>query len=178
MDKRFALELVPGVAFIIGSYAGGVFLGAGFAAAATAAAIWLRWRWDRSLPWLAIAIFALTFVLLLTGLAFDDAIFVKVAPTVGSLAFAAIIGGGFFLRPSLLERTLGYSLQMTRRGWHVLHMMWIGLSVFRAALNELVWRHASEGAWTLYNGLSDFVWLGLFFVMTWLVARVHWQESA
>ena len=57
MDNRFALELVPGVAFVIGSYAGGLFLGAGLAAAATVGAIWLRWRWDRSLPWLAIAIF-------------------------------------------------------------------------------------------------------------------------
>ena len=178
MDKSFALELVPGAAFVIGSYSSGLFLGAGLAAVATAGAIWLRWRWDRSLPWLAIAIFALTFVLFLTGLAFYDATFVKVGPTVGSLAFAAIIGGGFFLRPSLLERTLGYSLQMTRRGWHVLHWLWIGLSVFRAALNELVWRNASEWAWALYNGLSDFVWLGLFFVMTWLVARVHWQETA
>ena len=58
---------------------------------------------------------------LLAGLTIDDVTFVKVGPTVGSLAFAAIIGGGFFLRPSLLERTLGYSLQMTRLGWHVLH---------------------------------------------------------
>ncbi len=178
MDKRFWLELFPGVAFVIGSYAGGLFVGAGLAALATAGAIWLRWRWDRSLPWLAMAIFALTSALLLAGLALDDATFVKVAPTVGSLAFAAIIGGGFFLRPSLLERTLAYSLQMTRHGWDVLHLVWIALSVLRAALNEIVWRNASEWAWTLYNGLSDFAWLGLFFFVTWLVARAHWQEAA
>ncbi len=177
MDKRFALELIPGISFVIGSYVGGLFLGAGLAAAATGAAIWLRWRWDRSLPWLAIAIFALTVALLLAGLAFDDTTLVKVSPTVGSLAFAVIIGSGYFLRPSLLQRALGYALQMTRRGWNVLHSVWIGLSVLRAALNEVIWRKASEWAWTLYNGLGDFLWLGLFFAVTWLVAHLHWQES-
>ena len=178
MDKRLALELIPGIAFLIGSYAGGLFTGAALAAIATTAVIWLRWRWDRSLPWLAIAIFSLTVILLLTGLIFDDTTFVKIAPTVGSLAFAAIIGCGYFLRPSLLERTLGYSLQMTRRGWRCLHSTWIGLSVVRAVANEMVWRKASEWTWALYNGLSDFVWIGAFFLVTWLVARVHWQESA
>jgi intracellular septation protein len=177
MDKRLAVELVPGLAFILGSYLGGLFMGAGLAAIATAAAIWLRWRWDRSFPWLAMAIFALTFALLLAGLAFDDTTFVKISPTIGSLAFAAIIGCGRFLRPSLLERTLGYAIKMTGRGWNVLHLAWMGLSVVRAGLNELVWRSASEGAWTVYNGLSDFVWLGLFFAMTWLIAHIHWQET-
>ncbi len=176
MDKRVAIELLPGLAFVIGSYLGGLFVGAGLAAGSTAVVIWLRWHWDRSMPWLAVAIFALTLVLLLAGLVLDDTTFVKVAPTVGSLAFAAIIGCGFFLRPSLLERTLGFSLHMTRRGWHILHSVWIGLSVIRAGMNEVVWRMASERVWVVYNGLSDFVWLGAFFVTTWGVARVCWQE--
>ena len=177
MDKRFAVELLPGLAFVIGSYAGGLFWGAGLGALATGGSVLLRWHWDRNLPWLAIAILALTLILLLAGLALDDTTFVKVSPTVGSLAFAAIIGCGFFLRPSLLERTLGYSLRLSPRGWGVLHVIWIGLSTLRAALNEAIWRTASERAWVLYNGFSDFAWLGLFFLVTWLVARRYWHEA-
>lgn len=177
MDKRFAVELLPGMAFVIGSYAGGLFWGAGLAAFSTVVAVLLRWQWDRSLPWLAIAILALTAILLLAGLAFDDTTFVKVSPTVGSLAFAAIVGCGYFLRPSLLERTLGYSLCLSRRGWSLLHVVWVGLSILRAALNEVIWRNGTERAWVLYNGFSDFAWLGLFVFVTWVVAGLYWHDA-
>ncbi len=175
MDKRLAVEFVPGLAFVIGGLAGGLFAGAGLAAIATALSIWLRWRWDQSLPWLAIAILVLTLILLLAGLALDDTTFVKISPTIGSLVFAAIIGLGWFFRPSLLERTLGYTLCLTGRGWTVLHQVWIAVSLLRAAVNEVVWRHASEGLWMIYNGFSDIVWIGLFVVSTWTVARFHWD---
>ncbi|MBD1203082.1 MAG: septation protein IspZ [Rhodobacteraceae bacterium] len=176
MDKRLAVELVPGLAFIAGSFMGGLFLGAGLAAVATAAAVFLRWRWDKSLPWLAISVFTLSVVLLAAGLVFDDTTYVKISPTIGSLAFAAIIAGGLALRPSLLRRTLGYSLHMTSRGWAVLHAVWIGLSIVRAGMNEVVWRNVSDAHWAVYNGLSDFVWLGLFFAVTWFVANRFWLE--
>lgn len=176
MDKRLGVELIPGLAFIAGSFMGGLFMGAGLAAVATAAAVFLRWRWDKSLPWLAISVFALTVILLIAGLVFDDTTYVKISPTIGSLAFAAIIAGGLALRPSLLRRTLGDSLHMTARGWAILHVAWIGLSIVRAGMNEVVWRKASDDHWAVYNGLSDFVWLGLFVAVTWVVANRFWLE--
>lgn len=176
MDKRLIVELAPGLAFVIGGLAGGLFVGAGLAAGATAVSIWLRWRWDQSLPWLALSIFVLTLILLLAGLAFDDTTFVKISPTIGSLAFAAIIGVGWLFRPSLLERTLGYALRLSGRGWTLLHLVWMAVSVLRAAVNEVVWRNASERFWMLYNGFSDLVWIGLFVASTWAVAHLLWQE--
>lgn len=175
MDRRFAIEFFPGIAFLIGNALGGLFVGAGLASIATLVAITLRWRWDRSLPWLAIAIFALTLVLLIAGLLFDDTTFVKISGTVGSLAFAAIVALGTFLQPSLLRRTLGYKLFMTARGWHVLHVAWIALSITRAAANEAVWRNATDNTWAIYNGFSDFAWFGLFFLITSLVANRYWN---
>lgn len=177
MDKRLIVELAPGLAFVIGGLAGGLFVAAGLAAGATAVAIWLRWRWDRRLPWLGLAIFVLTLILFIAGLALDDTTFVKISPTIGSLAFAAIIGLGWFLRPSLLERTLGYALRVTGRGWTLLHLVWIAISILRAAINEVVWRNASDRLWTLYNGFSDLAWIGLFVASTWVVAHLFWQET-
>lgn len=177
MDKRFVIEFIPGIAFLIGNALGGLFAGAGLACLATISAIALRWQWDRSLPWLAIAIFALTLVLLIAGLAYDDTTFVKVSGTIGSLAFAAIIALGALLRPSLLRRTLGYRLLLTDRGWRWLHAAWIGVALARAAANEAVWRTASDDLWAAYNGLSDFAWFGLFFVATSVVAHLHWREE-
>lgn len=178
MDKRLILELMPGPAFLIGNALGGIFLGAGLGALATALAILLRWRWDRSLPWLAVSIFGLTVVLLALGLVLDDTVYVKLSNTIGSLVFAAIIAAGLFARPSLLERTLGYSIRMTAQGWSVLHGVWIGLSLARAGANEAVWRTTSDQTWALYNGMSDLAWIGLFVLATHLTAHRYWTEPA
>ncbi|GGK19556.1 inner membrane-spanning protein YciB [Salinarimonas ramus] len=178
MDKRLMVELIPGPAFLIGHLLGGIFVGAGLATLATALAIALRWRWDRTLPLMAISIFGLTIVLLTIGLVLDDTTYVKVSNTVGSLAFAAIVAGGMLLRPSLLRRTLGYTIHMTDAGWRTLHLAWIALSVARAAANEVVWRGFSDDVWAVYNGVSDIAWIGLFFVVTSMVANRYWDEAA
>jgi intracellular septation protein len=178
MDKRLVVELIPGPAFLIGNALGGIFLGALLATAATALAIWLRWRWDRDLPWLAISIFGLTVILLVVGLLLNDTICIKLSNTIGSLAFAGIVAVGMIARPSLLERSLGHSLQMTAKGWTTLHVVWISVSVARAGANEVVWRNASDQTWAIFNGLSDMVWIGVFVLATYLTAHRHWQERA
>ena len=127
---------------------------------------------------MARSIFGLTLFLLAAGLFFDNTTFVKVSNTVGSLAFAAIVAVAMRLRPSLLQRTLGYSIHMADQGWRVLHLAWISLSVARGAANELVWRNFSDRTWAIYNGLSDFIWIGLFFLATYAVARRYWNEPA
>lgn len=130
-----------------------------WAALATALAILLHWRRDRSLAWLAVAIFGLTVVLLVAGLVLDDTTYIKLSNSIGSLAFAAIIAVGLFARPSLLERTLGHSIQMTERGWSTLHAVWISVSQARAGTNETVWRTASDRTSAVSNGVSDLVWI-------------------
>ncbi|MEM9343542.1 MAG: septation protein IspZ [Pseudomonadota bacterium] len=178
MDKRLIVEVVPGPAFLVGYAIGGVFVGAGVAAVATGMAVLLRWRWDRRLPLFAMSVFALTLVLLAVGVALDDTDYIKMTNSIGSLAFAAIIAGGMFLRPSLLQRTLGYSLHMTDAGWRGLHLCWIGISILRAGANELVWRMTADRTWAIYNAVSDVAWIGLFVLATWCVAHVCWDEEA
>ncbi|MEL7013087.1 MAG: septation protein IspZ [Pseudomonadota bacterium] len=177
MDKRLILEILPGPAFILGDAIGGVFVGAGVSALATGLAIVLRWRWDRILPLMAISIFALTAVMLLLGLAFDDTTFVKVSATIGSLIFAGILVAGMWLRPSLLQRTLGYKIQMGHQGWQILHGAWIALALARGVANEAVWRLTSDQVWVIYNGLADFVWFGLIFGITYWIAWTFWDDT-
>lgn len=178
MDKRLVVELIPGPAPLMGNAVGGLFVGAGFAAAATGVAILLRWRWDRRLPLMAISVFRLTIVLLAAGLFFDDTTYVKASNTVGSVTFATIIGLGMVLRPSLLRRTLGYSIHMNAHGWRILHISWICLSLARAAANEFFWRNLSDRTWAIYNGVSDIAWIALFFVITSVVVHRYWEETA
>jgi intracellular septation protein len=82
------------------------------------------------------------------------------------------------LEPSLLRRTLGYSIRLTASGWRVLHLSWISVSLARAVANELIWRNMSDRVWAIYNGVSDVAWIGLFFVATSVVAHRYWDKSA
>lgn len=91
MDRRLFLELLPGLAFLAGHVYGGLFWAAGLSVVATALAVGLRWRWDRAVPWLAVATFVLILVLTGAGLVLGDETFVMLRPTVGALAFAAIL---------------------------------------------------------------------------------------
>jgi intracellular septation protein len=177
MDKRVLIELVPGPAFLIGNALGGIFAGAILASLATGACMLLRWRWDRSLPWLAIAVLVLTIVLVGVGLAVEDTRFVKMTNTIGSVAFAAVIALGALLRPSLLRRTLGPTIHMADKGWQAMHAVWIGVALMRGAVNEVVWRRISDATWAIYNGVSDILWFGLLFGATWVVAYLWWDET-
>lgn len=178
MDKRLILEIVPGPVFLVGHALGGIFAGAVLATLATGVAVVVRWRWDRSLPWMAISILGLTLVMLVAGLLVDDARFVKVSNTLGSLLFAMIIAAGMAMQPSLLQRTLGHSISMAGRGWTVMHAVWIGVSLARAGVNEIVWRSMSDDAWAIYNGVSDIVWIAVLVGLTWVVAHVWWEDAA
>lgn len=174
MDRRLGLELLPGIAFLIGNALGGLFVAAGAARAVTVLAVGLRWRWDRRVPWLAVATLGLALVLLAAGLAFESRTFIKVRSTIGSLAFAAIVGVGALFRPSLLRRTLGYKLRMADRGWRVLHAAWIGLALASAAANEAVWRTTSDDAWATYSAASGPALFALYWLVTRTVAERYW----
>lgn len=144
----------------------------------TALAVGLRWRWDRQVPWLAVATLVLALVLTAAGLVLRDAVFIALRPTIGALAFAAIVGVGALARPPLLERSLGYRLRLTGRGWSVLHLAWLALALLSAATNEVMRRVLAAGAWVLYNALSDPVLIALIWLATRWVAERHWVEEA
>jgi len=177
MDRRLTLELLPGLAFLLGYELGGLFWAAGATVLATSIAVALRWRWDGSVPWLAVATLALVVVLTLAGIALQDETFVLVRPTVGALAFAAILALGALARPSLLRRTLDYKLQIEDAGWRVLHVAWVGLSLLSAGANEVARRTLSTDTWALYNAASDPALFGLIYLATRWIAEIYWIEE-
>ncbi|MEN0000620.1 MAG: septation protein IspZ, partial [Pseudomonadota bacterium] len=177
MDRRLVLEFLPGIAFLAGNAYGGLLWAAAVTVVATAIAVALRWRWDGSIPWLAVATLVLAVVLTAFGLALNDETFVLVRPTVGAIAFAAILAVGAFAKPSLLQRTLGYRLQIEDNGWPVLHLAWIGISLFSAFANEVARQFLSTDQWAFYNVASDPILFGLIYLATRMIAEHYWIED-
>ena len=95
-------------------------------------------------------------------LAFDDAFFLKIKPTVASLLSAAALAIGLLLGRNLLKVLLGSMLDLDDRGWRNLTVYWIGLFVVLAVANELAWRSLSTDGWVTFKafGLTAIAILG------------------
>ena len=150
---------------------------AGATVVATAVSVVLRFHWDRAIPWLAVATLVLAAILTGFGLALNDETFVLVRPTVGALAFAAILACGASTRPSLLRRTLSYRLRIDDAGWRVLHVAWISLALLSGVANEVARRALTRDQWAIYNVASDPVLFFLIYVATRLIAEWYWVDE-
>ncbi len=175
MDRRLLLEILPGIAFLIGNAAGGLLWAAGVAVAATCLAVGLRWRWDGQVPWLAVAILFVALILTGFGVVLNDETFVLLRPTVGALAFGGILAVGALMQPSLLKRTLGYRIRIEDAGWTALHLAWIALALLSAAGKEITRRVLTTDHWAIYNALSDPVLIGLIWLATRSIAVRYWK---
>ncbi|MEM0946666.1 MAG: septation protein IspZ [Pseudomonadota bacterium] len=167
MDRRLALEFLPGIAFLAGNAYGGLFWAAGATVVATALAVALRLHWDREIPWLAVATLVLAAILTVIGFALNDATFILIRPTVGAVAFAAILACGALARPSLLRRALGYRLRISEFGWRTLHIAWIALALLSGVGNEIARRVLTTDQWAIFNVASD----PALFILIWLATR-------
>jgi intracellular septation protein len=77
----------------------------------------------------------------------EDALFIKLKPTIVNLMFASILFGGLFYGKSLLRYVLGEVFKLTDEGWRILTFRWAVFFVVLAVINEIVWRNFSESFW-------------------------------
>lgn len=177
LDRRLLLEFLPGLVFLAVNAVSTLYVATGAAILAAMLAVYLRYRIDGQLPFLAISTVLLSVVMLGAGLMQDDERFIKIKPTIGGVSFAIILAAGMLARPSMLQRSMGYKLEMIPTGWTVLHIAWIGLALTLAGANELVWRNTSTDLWVTYNVVSGPVTFVIYFAITYAVAWWYWDED-
>ena len=177
IDRRLALEFLPAAVFLLFNFVWSLFAATAAAICAAILAVFLRYRIDGQLPFLAVATVALSMLMLGIGYTQDDENFIKIRSTIGGIAFALILGAGSLFRPSLLQRSLGYKLIITDGGWKILHLAWMGIALSLALVNELVWRNSSTDLWVAYNSLSGPFVFAIYFAATWTVAWFFWDED-
>lgn len=176
LDQRLLLEFLPGLVFLVVNAVSTLFVATGAAILAAMLAVFLRYRIDRQIPFIAISTVALSVVLFGIGLVMDDERYIKIKSTIGGTLFACILLSGLAFRPSLLQRSLGYRLDMLPMGWTLLHLSWAAMALLLAAANELVWRNSSTDTWVAYNVASGPVAIGLYWAITWCIAWYWWNE--
>ena len=145
--------------------------------AATLVSLTLSWHFDRKISLMAaIGCTALVFFAGLT-LYFDNALFIKIKPTVVTLFFAALIGGGRLLGRNPLEAIIGKQIILTAQGWRAISWLWVTMFVTSAIANEVAWRSLSTDDWITFKvfGLTGISLL--FFALSVPILQKHQRQN-
>jgi len=150
--QRFVTELGPLLVFFLVNWFEGIYAATGAFMVAMVAAIAYSWHASRHVPpmlWVSTVL-----VLVFGGLTLwlQDALFIKLKPTIVYTIFAVVLMAGLMTRRSFLRTLLGAAFPaMTDRGWRVLTRNWIVFFFAMAALNEIVWRSVSTDLWVAFK---------------------------
>ncbi len=148
---KLALEVAPIVVFFVVNGYSDIFWGTGAFMVATAISLVVSRSVLGRIPVMPLVsgIFVLAFGAL--TLILQDALFIKLKPTIGNALFSIILFGGLLVGQPLLRHLMGDMFQLTNRGWTVLTFRWACFFAFLAGLNEIVWRNFSESFWISFK---------------------------
>lgn len=148
---KLALEVAPIVVFFVVNGYSDIFWGTGAFMVATAISLVVSRSVLGRIPVMPLVsgIFVLAFGAL--TLILQDALFIKLKPTIVNALFSIILFGGLLVGQPLLRHLMGDMFQLTNRGWTVLTFRWACFFAFLAGLNEIVWRNFSESFWISFK---------------------------
>jgi len=82
---------------------------------------------------------------------FQDALFIKLKPTITNVMFGSVLLGGLMFGQSLLRYVFGEVYKLKDRGWYLLTLRWGIFFFFLALVNEVVWRNFSDDFWVAFK---------------------------
>jgi intracellular septation protein len=148
---RFALEMGPLITFF------GVYLFFGIMAAtavfmaAVVVALTASYWWERRIAPMPLVSGVVVMVFGALTLYLDDALFIKLKPTIVNTLFGSILLIGLALKRPFLKMLFQQAFQLTADGWRILTLRWSFFFFFLAILNEVIWRNFSESFWVAFK---------------------------
>lgn len=82
---------------------------------------------------------------------FQDALFIKLKPTITNVLFGSVLLGGLLFGQSLLRYVFGEVYKLQDRGWFLMTLRWGIFFFVLAAINEIVWRNFSDDFWVAFK---------------------------
>lgn len=149
---KMLVEVGPLIVFFAVNYlTKNMFYATGLFMVATATALVASHRLFGRIPMMPLVSGALVMVLGGMTLWLQDAVFIKIKPTLvytlfGSVLLAGLAAGKYFLRS-----IVGEVFKLTTDGWRLLTIRWALFFFALAILNELVWRNFSDDFWIAFK---------------------------
>ena len=148
---KLGLEIAPLVVFFLVNSYRGIFWGTGVFMLATIVSLIASRSMFGRIPVMPLVsgIFVVTFGTL--TLVLQDALFIKLKPTIVNGLFSIILFGGLLFGRPLLRHLMGDMFQLSTEGWVVLTFRWACFFAVLAVINEIVWRNFSESFWISFK---------------------------
>lgn len=128
-----------------------IFIATAVFIAATLAALAYAWLHQRRVPLMLVVTAVIVTVFGGLTLALQDAIFVKIKPTIVNLLYAAAIFGSLLVGRNIWKLLFSQVFTLPDRIWNILAARWGAWFVFLAVLNEFIWRNFSEAFWANFK---------------------------
>ena len=80
-----------------------------------------------------------------------DTSFVKIKPTIVSLAFAAILFHGVYYKKGYTKHLFNSAINLTEQNWIILSKRFALLFLGIAIINEIIWRNLPENIWVNFK---------------------------
>jgi len=87
-------------------------------------------------------------------LSLNDALFIKVQPTIMNTLYAGIILGSLAVGRNVWKVLFGAAFKLPDRVWRILAVRWACFFIFLAVLNEVIWRAPPDAFWLVWWGLD------------------------
>ena len=155
VGQRLLLDLGPLLTFFATNYLTGDFmLSIKVLIATTVVALGIGWVTERRISIMAaVGCVAVAFF---GGLSvyFDNEIFIKIKPTILTLALAVMIAGGRLIGRNPLQAIMGSQIYLTPTGWRQMSWLWVAMFATTALANEIAWRALSTDEWVTFKAFG------------------------
>ena len=148
---KLAIEIGPLALFFIANSKWGIFTATGVFMVAIIFSVCCSYLIEKKIPILALVT---AFVVLIFGgltLVLNDALFIKIKPTIVNLLFAFALFSGLAFKKLFLKIIFQGAFNLQDAGWKILTYRWGSFFIFLAVLNEIVWRSVSTDMWVNFK---------------------------
>lgn len=160
---QLLVDLGPVIVFMLTYNLGGrfvpkgqeIFLATGVFLVATLLAVGYAWLVQKRLPPMLIVTAVIVTVFGGLTLVLQDALFIKIKPTIVNLLYAAVILGGLAVKQNVWKMLFQSAFPtLPDKVWTMFALRWGVFFIFLAGLNEYVWRTYSEAFWANFKVLG------------------------
>lgn len=148
---KAAADYGPLIGFFAAYLAAGLMTATAVLVVLTLIAIPILIKVEGKLPWTPIVTAAVVTIFGVLTLVLHDETFIKLKPTIVSLAIAAILLGGLLFGKALLKPVMSAAWPMEDEGWRKLTFRFGLFFIATAIANEIVWRTMSTDFWVSFK---------------------------
>jgi intracellular septation protein len=144
-------EIIPLASFFIVNQSHGLYMGALAALLTALVLIVVFWVIEKRLARFVVFSTLISGILTVTALLTAEKLFIKIQPSLFSLAFAAVLLGGAGRGLAMMKVFFKTQFDLPDRVWWQLSLRWGLFFLIAGIANEIAWRQLSDDDWVAFR---------------------------